>query len=85
MAAGLSRSASLRDEAVQLLQQLIRLNTANPPGNETQAAELLCAYLEPFGVECELYARVPERAHHDELLFQTTHQSSELWLKLAGE
>jgi tryptophan 2,3-dioxygenase len=26
-----------------------------------------------------------ERAHHDELLFQTTHQSSELWLKFAGE
>lgn len=24
-----------------------------------------------------------ERAHHDELLFQTVHQSSELWLKLA--
>ena len=24
-----------------------------------------------------------ERAHHDELLFQVTHQSSELWLKLA--
>src|SRR5262249_4805847 len=26
-----------------------------------------------------------ERAHHDELLFQCTHQASELWLKLAGE
>jgi tryptophan 2,3-dioxygenase len=26
-----------------------------------------------------------ERAHHDELLFQTVHQSSELWLKLASE
>ncbi|HZR91027.1 MAG TPA: tryptophan 2,3-dioxygenase family protein [Gaiellaceae bacterium] len=26
-----------------------------------------------------------ERAHHDELLFQVTHQSSELWLKLASE
>jgi len=26
-----------------------------------------------------------EMAHRDELLFQTTHQSSELWLKLAGE
>jgi tryptophan 2,3-dioxygenase len=26
-----------------------------------------------------------ERAHHDELLFQTVHQSSELWLKLAVE
>src|SRR5919197_6533332 len=24
-----------------------------------------------------------DRAHHDELLFQTVHQSSELWLKLA--
>src|SRR2546423_12515434 len=23
-----------------------------------------------------------ERVHHDELLFQTVHQSSELWLKL---
>ncbi len=26
-----------------------------------------------------------ERAHHDELLFQITHQASELWLKLAAE
>src|SRR5262249_37668556 len=25
-----------------------------------------------------------ERNHHDELLFQVTHQSSELWLKLAA-
>jgi len=25
-----------------------------------------------------------ERVHHDELLFQTVHQSSELWLKFAG-
>jgi acetylornithine deacetylase/succinyl-diaminopimelate desuccinylase-like protein len=57
------RSASLRDEAVQLLQALIRLNTVNPPGNETQAAEFLRDYLEPFGVECELYAREPERAN----------------------
>jgi acetylornithine deacetylase/succinyl-diaminopimelate desuccinylase-like protein len=48
---------SHRDEVVGLLQQLIRLNTVNPPGNETIAAELLRAYLEPLGVECELYAR----------------------------
>jgi acetylornithine deacetylase/succinyl-diaminopimelate desuccinylase-like protein len=54
---------SVRDEAVELLQRLIRLDTVNPPGNETAAAELLRAYLEPFGVECELYARVPERAN----------------------
>ncbi|HZO62921.1 MAG TPA: M20/M25/M40 family metallo-hydrolase [Gaiellaceae bacterium] len=54
---------ALRDEAVDLLQRLIRLNTVNPPGNETAAAELLRDYLEPLGVECELYARVPERAN----------------------
>jgi acetylornithine deacetylase/succinyl-diaminopimelate desuccinylase-like protein len=54
---------SLRDEAVRLLQKLIRLNTVNPPGNETRAAELLRDYLEPFGVECALYAQEPERAN----------------------
>ena len=30
-----------------------------------------------------LQKTVDERAHHDELLFQITHQSSELWLKHA--
>jgi acetylornithine deacetylase/succinyl-diaminopimelate desuccinylase-like protein len=50
-------------EAVQLLQELIRLDTTNPPGNETAAAELLRDYLEAAGVECELYARIPERAN----------------------
>jgi acetylornithine deacetylase/succinyl-diaminopimelate desuccinylase-like protein len=52
---------SLQEEAVGLLQQLLRLNTVNPPGNETLAAELLRDYLEANGVEVELYGRVPER------------------------
>ncbi len=54
---------SLRDEVVDLLQQLIRLNTVNPPGNETVAAELLGEYLAASGVESELYAKVPDRAN----------------------
>ena len=54
---------SLQDEAVGLLQQLLRLNTVNPPGNETIAAELLREYLQANGVEVELYARTPERAN----------------------
>src|SRR4029079_2088170 len=56
-------SKTLRDEAVELLQELIRLDTVNPPGNETRAAELLRDYLVDAGVECELYARDPERAN----------------------
>jgi acetylornithine deacetylase/succinyl-diaminopimelate desuccinylase-like protein len=54
---------SVRDEAVEVLQDLIRADTVNPPGNETRAAELLRAYLEDAGVECELYAKIPERAN----------------------
>jgi acetylornithine deacetylase/succinyl-diaminopimelate desuccinylase-like protein len=54
---------SLRDEAVELLQALIRVDTVNPPGNETGAAEVLRDYLSPFGIECASYARVPERAN----------------------
>ena len=50
-------------EVAELLQRLIRLNTTNPPGNETLVAELLRDYLEAAGVECELYARTPERAN----------------------
>jgi acetylornithine deacetylase/succinyl-diaminopimelate desuccinylase-like protein len=50
-------------EVAELLQRLIRLDTTNPPGNETLAAELLRGYLEAAGVECNLYARVPERAN----------------------
>ncbi len=50
-------------EVVGLLQELIRLDTTNPPGNETLAAELLRDYLEAAGVECALYARTPERAN----------------------
>ena len=54
---------TLRDEVTDLLQRLIRIDTVNPPGNETSAAELLREYLESNGVACELYARVPERAN----------------------
>ena len=54
---------SLRQEATELLQELIRVETVNPPGNETRAAELLREYLGDHGVESELYAKVPERAN----------------------
>ena len=56
-------TVTLRDEVTQLLQELIRLDTVNPPGNETQAAELLRDYLAGHGVKSELYARTPERAN----------------------
>src|SRR4029450_1866553 len=54
---------SLRDEAAGLLQDLIRLDTVNPPGNETRVAEHLRSYLESNGVAWELYARGPGRGN----------------------
>jgi acetylornithine deacetylase/succinyl-diaminopimelate desuccinylase-like protein len=54
---------TLRAEVTELLSRLIQVDTTNPPGNETAAAELLRDYLEASGVECELYARVPDRAN----------------------
>lgn len=55
-------TVSLRDEVTSVLQDLIRLDTVNPPGNETRAAGYLRSYLEGSGLPCELYARIPERA-----------------------
>jgi len=54
---------SLRDEVTELLRGLIRLDTVNPPGQETRAAELLRDYLGDSGVRCELLARESGRAN----------------------
>ncbi len=53
----------LRREATALLQRLLRVDTSNPPGGETAAAELLRDYLTEHGLECELIARDPARAN----------------------
>jgi len=57
------RTVSLREEATEVLQALIRLDTVNPPGNETVAAELLRDYLDENGIACELIAKEPDRAN----------------------
>jgi acetylornithine deacetylase/succinyl-diaminopimelate desuccinylase-like protein len=54
---------ALREEVTELLQALIRLDTVNPPGNETRAAEVLRDHLVRAGVEAQLIAKVPERAN----------------------
>jgi acetylornithine deacetylase/succinyl-diaminopimelate desuccinylase-like protein len=56
-------TVSLRGEVTEVLRGLIQIDTTNPPGNETAAAAYLRDYLEASSVQCELYARVPERAN----------------------
>lgn len=41
-------------ESVELLQQLLRTNTVNPPGNEEAAASIVEAYLSAAGVDVRM-------------------------------
>jgi acetylornithine deacetylase/succinyl-diaminopimelate desuccinylase-like protein len=52
---------TLREEVTQLLQELLRQNTVNPPGNEVRAANVLRDYFTRNGIEVEQYAREPDR------------------------
>ncbi len=54
---------TLREEVTELLRELLRLDTVNPPGNETRAATALQAYFARSGVPSELVARSPDRAN----------------------
>jgi acetylornithine deacetylase/succinyl-diaminopimelate desuccinylase-like protein len=54
-------SMALADDATNLLQRLIRMNTVNPPGNERPAQEMLRDELERVGFECELLGMTDER------------------------
>jgi acetylornithine deacetylase/succinyl-diaminopimelate desuccinylase-like protein len=52
-----------RAEAVQLLQELIRIDTTNPPGNELAAARHLHKLLEAEGIETRILDVAPGRAN----------------------
>ena len=44
----------MKEETVALLSDLIRINTTNPPGNETPAARFLAEKLEEDNLQCEV-------------------------------
>ena len=52
-----------RDEAVEILQALIRIDTSNPPGNETAAAQYLASILEREGIAAEIVGAEPARGN----------------------
>ena len=52
---------ALTNEAVAVLQDLVRIDTVNPPGNERPAQEYLAGLLERAGLEVELVGPDRER------------------------
>jgi len=51
------------EETLQHLSELVKIDTSNPPGNETRAAEYVKAVLAAEGIESQLYALDPDRAN----------------------
>jgi acetylornithine deacetylase/succinyl-diaminopimelate desuccinylase-like protein len=51
----------IRDEATNFLSEFLKINTTNPPGNETAAAKFVANYLKKAGLECEVLESAPGR------------------------
>jgi len=51
----------VEDEITHLLSELIRIDTTNPPGNETAAAKYLDENLSQDDFKCEFFESAPER------------------------
>jgi len=51
----------VEDEVTHFLRELIRINTINPPGNETVAAKYVTESLSNDGFQCDFFESAPER------------------------
>src|SRR5260370_41198878 len=64
---GQNRSAvdwhKLEPEILANFTALLKIDTSNPPGNETQAAKAIQTILEREGIRCRLFALDPARAN----------------------
>ncbi|MBI3537493.1 MAG: M20/M25/M40 family metallo-hydrolase [Chloroflexi bacterium] len=54
---------SVRDEVTRHLQSLIRIDTTNPPGNETRAMEFVASVLKREGIESTILESAPRRGN----------------------
>src|SRR5262245_7165572 len=54
---------TLAEDAKRLCQQLLRIDTTNPPGNERPAAELVARALAEVGFRPELLEAAPDRTN----------------------
>ncbi len=61
--ANTSRSIPLEQQAVDLLQQYVRIDTINPPGNEIAAAQFLASLFDEAGIAYEIAESAPGRAN----------------------
>lgn len=53
----------LKEKIANFLSGLVKINTSNPPGNETTAARYLAEFLKISGVKTEIIESAPERGN----------------------
>lgn len=54
---------SVREETAQYLRDLLRIDTTNPPGNETRAMEFVAGVLKREGIEPTILESAPNRGN----------------------
>ncbi len=54
---------TLKEQVLDVLRDLVRIDTSNPPGNETAAAQYLADLLAPVGIETEVVESAPGRGN----------------------
>jgi acetylornithine deacetylase/succinyl-diaminopimelate desuccinylase-like protein len=59
--AAIADTSQVASDALGWLQNLIRINTTNPPGNELVAAKYIASILEKEGIRCEIFESTPGR------------------------
>lgn len=63
MTVAIEAPAGLAEDAQEILQALLRIDTTNPPGNEKPAAAYLQSKLEAVGLDATLLESAPGRAN----------------------
>ena len=53
---------AIGDEAIKLLQEYVRIDTSNPPGDTRKAADFLAAIFEREGIPVTRYESAPGKA-----------------------
>jgi len=61
--AGEAQLQALATDAVRVLQEYVRVDTTNPPGNETRGVEFLAKILDAAGIEYQTAESAPGRGN----------------------
>lgn len=57
----MTEPTTIYDRPGELLQNLIRFDTTNPPGNEVACVDYIAGLCESLGIETQIYAKDPNR------------------------